>query len=137
MIDIRKIWFDETHMYGQDSKGKVYKQSFLWYPRLYLATPEQRQNYTLGLDGIHWRTIDEDISFDSFEERGDVEPTAMQQFFLTHREINVAGIAKIIGINPTLLRDYTYGWKKPSPKRVKEIEEGIKTYARSLAAVSF
>lgn len=137
MIQIKEIWFDDTHLYGRAMDGTVYKQSFLWYPRLYLATPEQRSDYELGIDGMHWRCIDEDISFDSFIERRDIEPTPMQKFFLTHREINVSGIAKIIGINPSLLRDYTYGWKNPSPKRVQEIQEGLHRYANSLMQVDF
>ena len=137
MLRIQKIWFDDSHLFGMDCDGVVYKQSLLWYPRLYNATTEQKNNYELGIDGMHWRNIDEDISFDSFEERNNVEPTPMQRFFLTHKEINVAGIAKIIGVNPTLLRDYTYGWKKPSPKRVMEIQEGIRKYAQLLQQVDF
>ncbi len=38
--------------------------SILWFPRLYHATDEQRQQWELigkGV-GIHWEAIDEDIS---------------------------------------------------------------------------
>ena len=137
MKGITEIWFEGEWLYGRDKEGNVYRQSFLWYPRLYLATPEQRNNYELSIDGMHWRCIDEDISFDSFIERRDIEPNTMQRFFLTHREINVSGIAKRIKINPSLLFDYVYGWKKPSAKRVKEIEEGIRAYGRQLAETTF
>ena len=35
-------------------------------PRLRAASEEERMQYTFGLDGIHWRLLDEDISFESF-----------------------------------------------------------------------
>ena len=137
MIKIVQIWFEGEWMYGRDADGNVYRQSYLWYPRLYLATPEQRNAYELGIDGAHWRSIDEDISFDSFIDRRDIEPNPMQRFFLTHREMNVSGIAKKMNLNPSLLAGYVYGWKKPSAKRVKEIEEGIRAYGRQLAETTF
>ena len=57
--------------------------------------------------------LDEDVSFESFEYE-DAEPSALQRFFLTHKEINVAEFARRIGMNPTLLRNYINGFKKPS-----------------------
>ena len=68
MIEIKKIWFEGDWLFGQDSSGKIYKQSILWYRRLVDATEEQRNNYELSDEGMHWRCIDEDISFDSFIE---------------------------------------------------------------------
>lgn len=39
----------------------------VWFPRLQKATPEQRNDWRLtgGGIGIHWETIDEDISVES------------------------------------------------------------------------
>ncbi len=33
-MKIMKIWFDADYIYGTDEKGKEYKQSLLWYPKL-------------------------------------------------------------------------------------------------------
>jgi len=33
-----------------------------WYPSLMEATPEQQANVELGLSGIHWPDLDEDLS---------------------------------------------------------------------------
>lgn len=137
MVKIEKIWFDNLWLFGQDVSGNIYKQSILWYRRLVDATKEQRENYELSDIGIHWRCINEDISFDSFVERNNVEPNAMQKFFLSHREFNLIGLSKILGINHTLLYDYINGWKTPSPKRVEEIRSGIKRYAQELENVEF
>lgn len=137
MIEIKKIWFEGDWLYGQDKQGRVYKQSVLWYRRLSDATLEQRNNYELSFDGMHWRCIDEDISFDSFAERDGIEPNAMQRFFLTHSEINIAGIANRLGMSPVLLRDYINGWKTPTAECLNSIRIGIQQYGKSLAQVNF
>ena len=132
-MNIKEIWFDADYIYGRDEEGKEYKQSLLWYPRLRTASEEERKQYTLGFDGIHWRVLDEDISFESFEYE-DADPSALQRFFLMHKEINVAEFARLIGMNPTLLRNYINGFKKPSKEREKEIMEHIHKLGEELIA---
>ena len=119
-MKINEIWFERGFIFGRDEAGNVYAQSLLWYPALRSATKEQRAKYTIGFDGIHWRELDEDISFESFTY-ADARPSPMQEFFLTHKEINVAEFAERIGINPTLLRNYINGFKKPSKLREQYI----------------
>ena len=133
---IKEIWFSDDQIYGQDETGCIYCQSLLWYPRLKAATEEQRLKYTFGLDGIHWRDLDEDISFESFAY-DDAQPSEMQKFFLTHKEINVAEFARSIGMNATLLRNYINGFKKPSAEREQEILEQIHKLGRDLLSARF
>ena len=130
---IKEIWFDAEFIYGIDEDGREHRQSLLWYPRLRQATDEERAKYTFGLDGIHWRGLDEDVSFDSFGYE-DAEPSALQRFFLTHKEINVAEFARRMGMNPTLLRNYINGFKKPSKEREQEILDHIHKLGEELAA---
>ena len=85
MIKIKEIWFSDDQIIGRGEDGRIYSQSLLWYPRLRAASAEEREKYTFGFDGIHWRNIDEDISFESFVYE-DAQPTPMQKFFLTHKE---------------------------------------------------
>lgn len=66
-MKITEIWFDADYIYGRDDEGKEYKQSLLWYPRLQATSEEERRHYTMGMSGIHWQDLDEDISFESFE----------------------------------------------------------------------
>ena len=89
--------------------------------------------YTFGIGGIHWRNLDEDISFESFEY-DDAEPSALQRFFLIHKEINVAEFARSMGINPTLLRNYINGFKKPSKEREDEIISRIHKLGEEMLA---
>ena len=133
LMKIKEIWFDADFIYGRDEEGKEYKQSLLWYPKLRTASAEERSQYTIGLGGLHWRGLDEDISFESFAYE-DAEPSALQRFFLTHKEINVAEFARLIGMNPTLLRNYINGFKKPSKEREQEIIEHIHKLGEELIA---
>ena len=72
-----------------------------------------RFTFMLRVTVVWLSYLDEDVSFESFEYE-DAEPSALQRFFLTHKEINVAEFARRIGMNPTLLRNYINGFKKPS-----------------------
>ena len=132
-MKIKEIWFDADYIYGRDEKGQEHRQSLVWYPRLRQADDKERNHYTMGFDGIHWRGIDEDISFESFTY-DDAEPSAMQRFFLTHKEINVAEFARSMGINPTLLRNYINGFKKPSKEREQEILDHIHKLGEEMTA---
>ena len=132
-MKITKIWFDSDFIYGKDEFGKEYKQSLLWYPKLQLASDEERSRYTKGLGGFHWRELDVDISFESFEYE-DAEPTALQRFFLFHKEINVAEFARSMDMNPTLLRNYINGFKKPSKEREREIMDRIHKLGKEMMA---
>ena len=132
-MTIKELWFDADYIYGRDEEGKEYKQSLLWYPQLRQANDEKRMKYTFSFSGIHWRDLDEDISFESFEYE-DAEPSGLQRFFLTHREINVAEFARRMGMNPSLLRNYINGFKKPSKEREQEILDHIHKLGEELAA---
>ena len=131
-MKITEIWFDADYIYGKDEAGKEYKQSLLWYPKLREASDDERSQYTFGMGGIHWSKLDEDISFESFGY-DDAEPSAMQRFFLVHKEINVAEFARLIGLNPTLLRNYINGFKKPSKEREQEIIDFIHKLGKEMA----
>ena len=132
-MKIKEIWFDADYIYGRDEEGKEYKLSLLWYPQLRQANDEERMKYTFSFSGIHWRELDEDISFESFEYE-DAEPSSLQRFFLTHKEINVAEFARRMGMNPTLLRNYINGFKTPSKEREQEILDHIHKLGEELVA---
>lgn len=132
---MKKVWFDSEYIYAETSDGRVLKQSLLWYPALSEATNEQRGAYIIGFDGFHWRDLDTDISFESFEY-DDAEPTKLQRFFLTHKELNVAEFAKRIGINASLLRNYINGFKKPSPEREAMILNAISELGKEYLSVA-
>ena len=134
-MKIIKIWFDHDYIYGEDENGKNYRQSLLWYKNLRKASNDERAQYTFGYDGIHWRNLDEDISFESFAY-DDAEPTKLQRFFLTHPEINITEFAKSIHINPSLLRNYINGFKKPSKEREQMILQQVHRIGQEYMALA-
>ena len=134
-MKIIKIWFKGDYLYGEDDSGKTYRQSLLWYKKLRSATAEEREQYTFGFDGIHWRNIDEDVSFESFAY-DDAEPTKLQRFFLSHPEINIAEFARLIGMNPSLLRNYINGIKKPSKEREQMIIQKVNNIGKEYMALA-
>ena len=132
MKTISKIWFEGDWLYGLGDDGKTYRQSLLWYKRLKAASPKEREEYEISTIGIHWRKLDEDVSFESFEY-DDAEPTRLQKFFLSHPEINISGFAKKFGYNPSLLSNYVNGFKTPSPEREQQIMDDIIALGKELA----
>ncbi len=131
----KQIRFDDDYIYLIDESGGERRQSLLWYDRLRRATSEERAQYTLSAVGIHWRNLDEDISFESFSY-DDAEPTPLQRFFLTHKEINIAEFAKRAGINAALLRNYINGFKKPSRRREREIMAQVGALGQEFVAAA-
>lgn len=113
---LTKIWFADNCIYGLTDDGRTLFQSLLYYKRLMYATDEQRNNYEMDDEGIHWREIDEDVSFESFEY-DDPIPVGISKFFLSHPEINASAVARRLGIQQSLLASYINGTKKPSKER--------------------
>ena len=135
-MKIKKIWFDGDYIYGMDERNNTYRQSLLWDSKLRNASAEERERYTFSTIGIHWRELDEDVSFESFGYE-DAEPSKLQRFFLTHKEINVSEFARLIGINAALLRNYINGFKKPSKEREGQILEQIHKIGAEFMEVVF
>ena len=131
---LTKIWFDNGRIYGLPDKGETVWQSLLWYKSLNAATDEQRNNYEMDDEGIHWYDLDEDISFESFEY-DDPEPQGISRVFLTHPELNASAIARRIGISQSLMAQYINGTKKPSKERENMILNEIKAIGKELMAV--
>ena len=131
-----KIWFDENINIEMDD-GRIGRLPLAEYPRLKWATDEQRAAYTLSPFGIHWESIDEDLSYDGFFTQGEQYPNAVSKTLKSFPEINVNQLARRMGMNQSLLAKYICGVKKPSEARLKEIENALHDLGRELAAVSF
>lgn len=58
------VSFDDDRLIVDLMDGRTISVPLAWYPRLFDATPEQRQNWRIAGAGfgIHWPEIDEDLS---------------------------------------------------------------------------
>lgn len=130
-MKIKKIWFAEDRIYGETDDGRVLWQSLLYYKRLRNATPAQREDYEIDDEGIYWPTLDEDVSFESFEY-DDPDPKGISLLFLSHPELNAIAIGERLGISQGLMTQYVNGTKKPSAERELEILREVKNAVSEL-----
>ena len=114
--------------------GNTVWQSLLWYKRLNAATEEQRNDYEMDEEGIHWYGLDEDISYESFEYN-DPEPQGISRLFLSHPELNASAVTRRIGISQSLMMQYINGMKKPSKEREHLNLNEVKAIGRELAVL--
>lgn len=133
-MKINRIWFADDRIYGETDDGRTLWQSLLYYRRLRNATDEERNDYEMDDEGIHWEKLDEDVSFESFEY-DDPEPVGVSKVFLSHPELNAAAIGRRLGISQSLMAQYINGMKKPSKERETLILKEIATLADELKSI--
>lgn len=56
------VRFDADSFMVELDDGRTIGVPLAWFPRLFHATPEQRQAFVLSRAGIHWEELDEDVS---------------------------------------------------------------------------
>lgn len=132
-ISVDKVWITDDEVWIRTSDGREAREKFADYPRLRFATPEQRAAFTLSDDGIHWREIDEDLSFEGFFMEKPSNP--LYNLFVSHPELNASSIARRMGISQSLFAQYVSGAKKPSKDRLDAILETIRSVGRELVAI--
>jgi hypothetical protein len=60
----KAVRFDDDSIWVHLDDGRVTAAPLAWFPRLLAATPDQRLQFELSPHGIHWESLDEDISVD-------------------------------------------------------------------------
>lgn len=137
--DLKRLWFSEERIYIETKQGAVKSMPLEWFPRLYNATQAEREEYRLSAMGIHWETIDEDLSFDGFftynKDHADAQRNSIQELIKAFPMLNLSELATRMGISPTVMRHYACNVKRPSDKRKKEIELALHKLGKELQAV--
>lgn len=72
-IDIARVWVDDENVNIQTKQGFKKSVPFSEFRLLRDATPEQRKNFEYGKFGIHWEDIDEDLSYEGFFTKEELE----------------------------------------------------------------
>ena len=133
MEKIEKIWLTDDAVWIRTDNGKEACEKFNDYPRLRYATKKQRADYETDEYGIHWREIDEDLSFEGFFDKK--ETTELYKLFMAHPELNVSAIARRMGISQSLMAQYISGKKKASKARMTLILNTVREIGQELIAV--
>lgn len=134
----QKVWFEDGRIMLLTHDGRVGSLPVRMFPRLYNATEKQRNHYELSHFGIHWPDIDEDLSYEGFfDARNDVHSdNPIRRVFCEFPELRITQVARSAGLNATLLQQYVDGYKTPSDKRRKQIEDVIHRLGQELSKVS-
>jgi hypothetical protein len=57
-----RVRFDADSMWVELSDGRTLGVPLAWFPRLLRASQEEREKARLSSRGLHWDSLDEDIS---------------------------------------------------------------------------
>lgn len=113
-MEITKIWLDDEAVWIRTDDGREASERFADYARLRNAPREALEDYTANAFGIHWNLLNEDLSYEGFFQQKSDNP--LYRLFLSFPEINVAALARRMGIGQSLMAQYVSGGKKPSPQ---------------------
>ncbi|MGV4528749.1 DUF2442 domain-containing protein [Ornithobacterium rhinotracheale] len=137
---IKKVWFTTERICIETQAGEKLSRPLEAFPLLLEATPPQRNDFEVSKfrDAIHWEALDEDIHISSFFNQKEVnKDNEIAEIFNRFPYLNVSQVAEYMRINKSLLSQYIYGFKNPSPERKKQIEETLHELGRELLAVRF
>jgi hypothetical protein len=67
-VSATAVRFDEDSMWVDLSDGRVIGVPLAWFPRLLNASEEQRHQLRISSRGLHWESLDEDISISGLLE---------------------------------------------------------------------
>ena len=138
MEKIIQVWFEDGRIFIKTDKENTYSRPLEAFPLLLEATPKQRAQYEIGMEGddLRWDEIDEDIHISSFFEKAEPNTdNVIAKVFERFPQLNVSEVARTIGINKSLLSRYIYGIKKPSEKRTEQILQAIRQLGRDMASI--
>lgn len=129
----KEIKFDNMRIYLHTDDGREGSLLLKLFPRLYNATPEQRENYKLGPFGIHWPELDEDLSYEGFfDSQAKAPANKVAELFISFPELNIHQTARVWGYNQSLISKYNNVLANPSPERVREIKEKVRRLGEEL-----
>ena len=79
LVRASSVRFDDDQMWVELDDARTLGVPLAWFPRLFHATPKQRDAVTISATGLHWEEIDEDISIAGIlAGRGDVTRAGQQ-----------------------------------------------------------
>jgi hypothetical protein len=79
-ISPKAVCFDEDTMWVSLSDGRTIAAPLAWFPRLLEVAPALRDQVELSASGLHWESLDEDISVAGLLA-GQPDPTRRKQQF--------------------------------------------------------
>lgn len=134
---IREVWFADNRIWITTEDGFQYNQPLEAFPALFLATPEERDNYYLWCDNtsIRWEKLDEDIHVSNFFEPETVNyDNDVNNLLSRFPWLDLKAFAEYIGMHWTKLARFRYGVWTPHPETFAKIKDGIKSIGKEMSA---
>jgi DNA-binding XRE family transcriptional regulator len=136
-VDCRKQFLDITL-----ADGRVLSMPLEWYPRIQQATKNEQQDWELigGGIGVHWESLDEDLSLEGFLQ-GLPSVDWMDQHDISAQDIKAVRhqlawtqqqLATFLSVRQASVSDWERGRRRPSPW-VRRKLAGIRSSRRSKA----
>jgi Protein of unknown function (DUF2442) len=76
-ISATSVRFDDVTLWVELTDGRTLGVPLAWFPRLLRATADERNQVEISRLGLHWESLDEDISIAGLiAGRGDVTHSA-------------------------------------------------------------
>lgn len=141
-IDVAKVWVDDTNVHIQTKKGAIKSLPIAGFRLLSKATPEQRQLFEVGKYGIHWPEIDEDLSFEGFFSKDELNIAAKLEPIIQY--ISISYIAtRFFGKSRAWLHNKLNGNLsngKPSsftPEELEKLKNALDVIANEIKEAAF
>ena len=131
--DVKKVWLEEDSICVELKDGRIGIEFFKDYEPLRTATMAQLKNFRLDFDGIWFDDLGEGLELAGFFLPK--KSNSIGRIFWKAPELNMAAIARRLGIPQPLFAAYVSGSKKPSEKRRRLIVEEVHKIGRELLAV--
>jgi hypothetical protein len=62
LVSATRVRFDDDNIWVELSDGRTLGVPLAWFPRLLHGTSEQREEVRISSRGLHWESLDEDVS---------------------------------------------------------------------------
>ena len=134
MIEISKVWISDEAVHVLAADGRKGVELFSDYPRLRLASEEQRHNFEVDDFGIHWPDLNEDLCFDNFFQKK--KANSLYLLLMAHPEINVSFLARRIGLSQMDMAEAITSANEPSQELMHQVINSIKAIGRELQEVT-
>lgn len=117
-MDIIKVWLSDDAVNVMTADGRTGSELFADYARLSNVPRDLLENYEVSEVGIHWPQLNEDLCFEGFFNKR--PKSDLYRLFVSHPEINVASLARRLGIDQTSMAQMI-GGEKATPASVMDM----------------
>lgn len=93
---IKKVWIDTDAIRAETIDGLQASYALKDWPRLASASPETLNKYWLSYGGIHWKELDEDLSFEGMFHQAGLSSTLTEEDHVCFDKEMLLGLPNLV-----------------------------------------